>query len=150
MMAVTLRFSRAMVHSAWMVYMAVPSPISAITGRCGQAIAAPTALGRPWPMAPPVSVMRSWRGQPAVITPSIRPLVMASSMTMARSGSNAPTALQTLGAVSLPVGRLGRCGACRRGWAAPAPSAAASCSRLAAAFCSGVARVCTWQVSGTR
>ena len=47
MMAVTLSPSRAMVHSAWMVYMAVPSPISAITGRCGQAMAAPTALGRP-------------------------------------------------------------------------------------------------------
>jgi hypothetical protein len=31
----------------------------ASTGRSGQAMAAPTAFGRPWPMAPPVSVIRS-------------------------------------------------------------------------------------------
>ena len=64
----TCSFSRAMVHSAWIVYIAVPSPTSASTGRFGRAMAAPTALGKPWPMAPPVSVMRSWRGAPAVIT----------------------------------------------------------------------------------
>ena len=51
--------SRAMVHSAWMVYIALPSPTSAITGRSGQAIAAPVALGRPWPIAPPVRVRKS-------------------------------------------------------------------------------------------
>ena len=139
-----------MLHSAWMVYMAVPSPISAITGRLGQAMAAPTALGRPWPMAPPVSVIRSWRGQPAVITPSIRPEVMASSMRMAFSGSRWPTALHTLGAVSGPRGRPGRCAGARGGCVALAPSAAASLSRLAAASCAGLHRVCTVQPAGTR
>ena len=139
-----------MVHSAWRVYIAVPSPISASTGRSGQAMAAPTALGRPWPMAPPVSVMRSWRGAPAVKGASISPEVMASSMTMAFSGSRWPTALQTFSAVSLPRGRPGRAGACSAGWACAAPSAWASFSRLAAAFCAGVESWCTVQPSGTR
>ena len=104
MMAMTLSFSRAIVHSAWMVYIAEPSPISASTGRSGQAMAAPTALGRPWPMAPPVRVIRSWRGAPAVMTGQHQP------------GGDAPrrpgwrcraagdrSALQTLSAVSLPA-----------------------------------------------
>ena len=133
-----------------MVYMAVPSPIRAMTGRSGQAMAAPTAFGRPWPMAPPVSVSRSWRGQPAVITFSIRPLVMASSITMALSGSRWPTALQTLGAVSPPRGRSGRWAGCRGGGVLPAPRACASRARLAAASWSGAARVWTVQPSGTR
>jgi len=38
-----------------MVYIELPSPISARTGRSGQAIAAPIAFGRPCPIAPPVS-----------------------------------------------------------------------------------------------
>ena len=50
-MLMTSSFSRAWVHRAWMVYMAEPSPASAITLRSGQAMATPTALGRPWPMA---------------------------------------------------------------------------------------------------
>ena len=86
-----------------------------MTGRSGQATAAPTAFGRPWPIAPPVSVSRSWRGAPAVIVPSIRPEVIASSTTMARSGSRWPTALQTLAAVRRPRGRGGRAAGCSAG-----------------------------------
>lgn len=41
-------------------------------------------------------------------------------------------------------------GACSRGWACCAPRAAQSFSRLASASCSGAARVCTLQPSGTR
>ena len=58
--------SRAMVHSAEIVYSALPSDCSAITGRCGAAMAAPTATGRPWPIAPPVSVSTSCGGDAAV------------------------------------------------------------------------------------
>src|SRR5450631_2359867 len=61
MIAVTLSFSRARVQSAWIVYIELPSPIRASTGRSGHAIATPMALGRAWPIAPPVSVMRSCR-----------------------------------------------------------------------------------------
>ena len=88
-------------------------------------------------------------GQPAVIVPSIRPEVMASSIRMAFSGSKWPTALQTLGAVSGPRGRSGR-RAGASGGSVAAPSVAASFSRLAAASCAGLLRVCTVQPSGTR
>ena len=40
--------------------------LEAITGRSGQATAAPTATGSPCPIAPPVSVSQSCRGAPAV------------------------------------------------------------------------------------
>ena len=66
MTVVTSSCSLACVHSAEIVYMALPSASSARTGRPGQAIAAPVASGRPWPMAPPVSVSQSCGGAPAV------------------------------------------------------------------------------------
>src|SRR5690349_15777832 len=47
------RFSRAWVHSACTVYRPLPSACSAITGRSGAAMAAPTATGIPCPIAPP-------------------------------------------------------------------------------------------------
>jgi hypothetical protein len=47
------RFSRAAVHSPWIVYIADPSPISATTGRSGSASFTPIAAGRPQPMPPP-------------------------------------------------------------------------------------------------
>ena len=46
-------FSRAAVHSAWFVYIALPSPISATTGRSGNPSFTPIAAGRPQPMPPP-------------------------------------------------------------------------------------------------
>ena len=46
-------FSRAAVHSAWFVYIALPSPISATTGRFGSPSFTPIAAGRPQPMPPP-------------------------------------------------------------------------------------------------
>ena len=39
-------------HSAWIVYIAEPSPISAITRRSGRASATPTAAARPKPRPP--------------------------------------------------------------------------------------------------
>ncbi|MCY1530693.1 hypothetical protein D9M68_658920 [compost metagenome] len=56
---VTSSRSRAMVHSDCSVYMAEPSACSDTTRRSGAATAAPTASGRPSPMAPPVSCSQS-------------------------------------------------------------------------------------------
>src|ERR1700730_11452101 len=80
--------SRAMVHSAEIVYSALPSACRAITGRCGAAIAAPTATGRPWAIAPPVSVSTSCDGEPAVAAGKSGPLVLASSEMIAFSGTH--------------------------------------------------------------
>ena len=45
--------SCAAVQSAWFVYIALPSPTSATTGRCGSASFTPSAAGSPQPMPPP-------------------------------------------------------------------------------------------------
>src|SRR6266850_1817597 len=45
--------SRAAVHRPWHVYIALPSPIIAMTGRSGNASLTPIAAGRPQPMPPP-------------------------------------------------------------------------------------------------
>ncbi len=58
-MVVTSRFSRAWVHSPWIVYIAEPSASRVTTRRPGQATAAPVASGMPWPMAPPVMAIQS-------------------------------------------------------------------------------------------
>ena len=44
--------SCAALHSAWMAYMAEPSPMSAMTFLSGRASATPTAAGRLWPRPP--------------------------------------------------------------------------------------------------
>ena len=90
MTVVTSSPSRACVHSADSVYMALPSASSASTRRPGQAIAAPVASGSPWPMDPPVRVSQSCGGAPAVAPGSHTPDVLASSETIAPSGSSAP------------------------------------------------------------
>src|SRR5579883_1054565 len=56
----TATLSCAAVQSAWQVYMALPSPISATTGRSGSASLAPIAAGRPQPMPPPRSPKKLW------------------------------------------------------------------------------------------
>src|SRR5580704_11796479 len=53
-MVVTLRFSRAWVHSDCSVYIALPSPTMQITLRSGQATAAPVATGVENPIEPPM------------------------------------------------------------------------------------------------
>ena len=57
---------RAWVHNACSVYIALPSAWRQSTGRSGAATAAPVAIGRPMPMAPPVRVSQSCAGAPAV------------------------------------------------------------------------------------
>src|SRR6516225_5968215 len=120
MTVVMSRPSRACVHSAEIVYIALPSASSAMTGRCGQAMAAPAASGSPWPIAPPVSVSQSCGGAPAVAAGRNRPDVTASSETIAPSGSSAPMTAAAVCGVRSPRGSPGRAAA----WAAGAvPSA---------------------------
>ena len=99
--------SRACVHSADAVYMALPSASSASTGRSGQAIAAPAASGRPWPIAPPVSVSQSCGGAPRSRRAGTVPEVFASSQTMAPSGSSAPITAAALSRGQLAVRQAG-------------------------------------------
>ena len=89
---VTLSCSRAIVQSDWIVYRAEPSASSAMTGRSGHAIAAPTATGSPWPIAPPVRVSQSCLGAPAVLAGKAPAEVIASSERIAPSGNIAPIA----------------------------------------------------------
>jgi hypothetical protein len=141
--------SRACVHSAEIVYMALPSASSANTGRSGRAIAAPVASGRPWPMAPPVRLSQSCGGAPAVAPASQSPEVLASSQTIAPSGSSAPMTAAADSAVSLPsAGSSGREAGCSDG---SAPGAARSASAVSAPATSspGSASTCTWQFSGS-
>jgi len=86
------------------VYIALPSASSAMTGRCGQAMAAPAASGRPWPIAPPVSVSQSCGGAPAVAAGRKIEEVAASSQTIASSGSSVPMMAAAVCAVSSPAG----------------------------------------------
>src|SRR5438132_11998521 len=53
MTATTASPSWAAVHSAWIVYIALPSPTRATTGRDGRASFTPSAAGSPHPMPPP-------------------------------------------------------------------------------------------------
>src|SRR5262245_10432481 len=99
--------SRAMVHKAEMVYSALPSDCSATTGRCGAAMAAPTATGSPCPIAPPVSVSTSCGGDAAVASGNNRPLVLASSEMIAFSGNSAPTTDAQLSDLTGPLGSSG-------------------------------------------
>ena len=66
MMKVIGSFWLAAVHSAWIEYIALPSPITATTRRVGSAICTPTAAAMPQPMPPltlPKKLLRSRNGK---------------------------------------------------------------------------------------
>ena len=104
---VTLRFSRACVHSAWIVYIALPSASRLSTGRSGHATAAPTASGMPMPIEPPMFCSQvcgcAWR----VAGKKPRPVETPSSTTIAFSGISAPSDCAKVAASILPVASLG-------------------------------------------
>ena len=106
---VTSSCSRAIVHSDWIVYIAEPSASSASTGRSGQATAAPMATGRPWPIAPPVSVQPVVRRRAGGAGGQRQRPRSATRRRRSRPrAAVAPIAWQTVSAVSAPVGRSGR------------------------------------------
>jgi hypothetical protein len=108
MMVVTSSRSRAWVHRADRVYIAEPSACSPTTRRPGAAMAAPTLIGIPSPIAPPVSIIQSCFGAARVLAKKPRPKEIASSMTMALSGSSAASDWAKPSGVTAPVAKAGR------------------------------------------
>src|SRR5215510_5317770 len=108
MIVLTLRPSRACVHRACSVYIALPSACRLITTRSGQAMAAPVAHGGPNPIAPPGCVSSVCREADCDIVRNGPMLVLLSSMTTAFSGSNAATAAESVSGVILSGGPDGR------------------------------------------
>src|SRR3954447_12779384 len=139
MTVVTSSPSRACVHSAWIVYIAEPSPSRLSTGRSGAATAAPVATGGPQPIEPPVRNSQSCSGAPAVASGSRNEPVTASSTTIAPSGSVAPTAAAKLARSIGPSGTAGRSTAGTAGGSAAAPTASASASSAPSASSSALA-----------
>src|ERR1700693_1728093 len=129
-MVVTLRPSRACVHSDCSVYIALPSPTMQITWRSGQATAAPVATGVENPIEPPMFCSQSCGAAAAVGGKKPRPVVMDSSTTMAFSG----IAIAIEAYVSAPVGLASSTKACGLASEGLAPSAEASASSAATEF----------------
>src|SRR6202158_2316215 len=103
-MVVTLRPSRAWVHSDCSVYIALPSPTMQITLRSGQATAAPVATGVEYPIEPPRFWIQSCCAADAVHGKKPRPVVIDSSTRMAFSGTADAIAWAIEAWVSAPVG----------------------------------------------
>src|SRR5215510_12854830 len=144
------RFSRAIVHSAWIVYIDEPSPIMQTTLRSGHATAAPTAHGAPKPIEPPMLFSQSCGGAPTENGKKPRPVVTDSSTTIAPSGSVAPNAAPRPSRVNLPLGRSGRlASATLAGLSFSASSSAASDSSAPSGSPSTGQSVVTSQPSGT-
>src|SRR5215211_7475560 len=147
MTVVTSRLSRAWVHRACTVYVALPSACKQTTFRSGQATAAPVASGSPIPMAPPVTSNQSCGGAPRVFEKNAALAVMASSTTTESSGSSAATAAAALSGVSAPSGKDG--GSYVWGAAVPrTPSSSASASSAPTTSSAGPASVRTSQSGG--
>src|SRR5215210_8957774 len=123
---VTLRFSRACVHSDCSVYIALPSPTMQITLRSGHATAAPVATGVENPIEPPMFWSQSWGAAAAVGGKKLRPVVMDSSTTMAFSGIAIAIAWAIEAWVSAPVGLANSAMGCGLASVGLAPSAEAS------------------------
>src|SRR5260370_38264155 len=99
--------SRACVHSACTVYIALPSACNDTTRRSGQATAAPVASGMPSPIEPPMFDSQSCGAADLVGAKKPRPVVTASSATIALSGSNAPIEAPSAPEVMSPVAGAG-------------------------------------------
>src|SRR5262245_44862037 len=107
MIVLTLSCSRACVHNACNVYIALPSACRLITVRSGDATAAPVAHGGPNPIAPPGCVSRVCRAADCDIARNGPMLVLLSSITIALSGNSAVTAADNVSGVILPDGLAG-------------------------------------------
>src|SRR3954453_9670718 len=101
---VTLRPSRACVHSDCNVYIALPSPTMQITLRSGHATAAPVATGVENPIEPPMFCSQSCGAAAAVGGKKLRPVVMDSSTTIAFSGIAIAMARAVEAGAGAPVG----------------------------------------------
>src|ERR1044072_1918180 len=104
------RFSRACVHSAWMVYIAEPSAWMLSTLRSGQAIAAPVAIGMPRPIEPPMFCSQVCGCALRVEGKKPRPVETPSSTTMPFWGISAPIDCASVIESILPVASGSRWG----------------------------------------
>ena len=86
MMKVMGSFSCAALHSAWMEYMAEPSPMMAITFFPGLPSAMPTAAGKPCP-SPPLAQVKNVSLRRMGRCSCIGPRVLGASSTMMESGA---------------------------------------------------------------
>src|SRR5215475_13435246 len=109
MIVLTLSRSRACVHNACSVYIALPSACGLITIRSGHATAAPVAHGGPNPIAPPGCVSSVCRAADRDIVRNGPMLVLLSSITIALSGNSAATAADNVSGVILPDVLGGTC-----------------------------------------
>src|SRR5580693_2347489 len=119
----TLRFSRACVHSDWMVYIALPSPTMQITLRSGQATAAPVETGVEKPIEPPMFCNQSCGLAAAVGGKEPRTVVRDSSTRMAFSGIAIAIACAIEAWLRAPVGFVKATSGCGFASAGLAPSA---------------------------
>src|SRR5438045_8500030 len=82
--------SRACVHKACTVYIALPSACSDTTRRSGQATAAPVASGMPSPIEPPIFDIQSCGAADLVGAKKPRPVVITSEALGAAAGAPLP------------------------------------------------------------
>ena len=83
--------------------MPLPSPSRQITLRSGHATAAPVATGIPMPIDPPMFESQSCGAAARVGAKKLRPVVTASSTTIAFSGSSAASDLPIASELIAPV-----------------------------------------------
>ena len=129
------------------MYIAAPSPFSDTTLRPGQATAAPTARGMPWPIAPPVSASQSCGRAPRVWVNTGRLAVTESSETTAPSGMCRAIEVPTVWPLIAPLGASGVSRLLAGPWTG-APIASASCSSARAPSWPRSARLKLAQPSG--
>src|ERR1700757_5520318 len=87
--------------------MPLPSPSRQTTLRSGQATAAPVATGMPMPIEPPIFESQSWGAAARVGAKKPRPVVTASSTTIAFSGNSAASDAPSASEVIAPVAGFG-------------------------------------------
>src|ERR1700750_377131 len=133
-MVTMLRFSRAWVHSDWIVYIALSSPTMQIHLRSGQQSAPPIDGGGEKPIEPPMFCSQSCGAAAAVGGKKARPVVSDSSTMIAFSGIAIAIAWAIEAKVSAPVGFASSIGFCGLASARLAPTADANASSAATEF----------------
>ena len=140
--------SRACVHKACTVYIALPSACSETTRRSGQATAAPVASGIPSPIEPPMLDIQSCGIADLVGAKKPRPVVTASSATIALSGNRAPSDWPSASEVIAPVAGGAGLSFVTGAGVARAPTSSHSHSKAWMWSSSGRASTCPSQPSG--
>src|ERR1700731_1175689 len=118
--------------------MPLPSPSRQTTLRSGQATAAPVASGMPSPIEPPMFDSPSGGAAALVGAKKPRPVVTASSATIAFSGSSAPSEAPSASEVIAPVAGAGGLSLTTGAGVMRAPTSSAKASSAAIGSSSGL------------